>query len=264
MKIYRDLVYRQTPQRELRLDLRVPDIQKPPVVMYIPMGGMRNCEKENAPFWLPEKGFAFASIECRVSSEAIAPAQIHDCQYAVRWLRTHAAEYGFNGASLGIWGNSAGGMLAALLATAGDTAVLREDDIPFSDVSCTVHAAVDGCGAPHDITYFARPEVSQRFPGVAENLAYYLGGAVETRLELARLVSPSTYISHDCSPLLIIQGEKDAAVPPEETIAFHQELRAAGSDAKLILLPEAEHGWDEALTSVQIVEFFTRTLATKA
>jgi hypothetical protein len=45
-------------------------------------------------------------------------------------------------------------------------------------VSSKVQAACDECGAPHDLAYFARPEVKSRFGPVTENLRLYLGGAV--------------------------------------------------------------------------------------
>ena len=123
---FTELIYRHTTQRVLRLDLHIPRrVPKPPLVMYIPMGGMRSCPKEQAPLWLTEHGFAFASIECRVSSEAIAPAPVWDCKTAVRWLRFHADEYRFNANAIGAWGHSAGGLLAALLATSGDSPELK-------------------------------------------------------------------------------------------------------------------------------------------
>ncbi|MEO6907187.1 MAG: alpha/beta hydrolase [Abditibacteriaceae bacterium] len=260
MKVFSDLIYRQTPQRSLRLDLRVPNTENPPLVMYIPMGGMRVCEKENVPLELVEQGFALASIECRVRSEAIAPAQIYDCQAAVRWLRAHASEYCYDSVNIAAWGSSAGGMLAALLATSGNSFSLLEQDCEYPEVSCAVQAAVDACGAPHSLDYFARPDVQQRFPGVTETLRLYLGGAVEECLELAHLVSPSAYISPACPAILIIQGEEDNVVPPEETVFFHQLLLQAGVDAELILLPNVGHDWDEKLTEPNINRFLKRVL----
>jgi len=57
-----DVVYSHTEQRVLRLDLRIPQgLSKPPLVIYIPMGGMSSCPKENAKWWLTEHGFAMAS-----------------------------------------------------------------------------------------------------------------------------------------------------------------------------------------------------------
>jgi len=258
-----DLVYRVTPQRPLRLDLRLPqDVTAPPLILYIPMGGMRGCRKDNEslPVWIVEHGFALASIECRVTSEAIAPAQIHDCRAAVRWLRAHADEFGFSGDRIGAWGHSAGGHLAALLAMPGDHPDLEETGAEHSGVSCRIQAACDACGAPHDIAYFARPDVRERHAGVAENMDLYLGGPVPEHRDLARLISPATYISPQSAPILIIQGQSDRIVPPEESLQFFGRLIEAGVDATMRSLPGIGHGWDSALTRGDIASFFTRTL----
>lgn len=263
MAIHNDIVYRTTPQRELRLDLRVPDSSTPPpLVLYIPMGGMRGCAKENGQWWLTEYGFAMASIECRVSSEVTAPEPVYDCKAAIRWLRTHAGEYGYNGETIGAWGHSAGGLLAALMATSGDRPEV-EGDGDHRGVSSRIQAACDACGAPHDFTWFARPDIKEKFAPVAENLRVYLGGAVEEKPELARLVSPQIYVSAACPPILLLHGDADDIVPVEETIEFHRVLQAAGVDSTLRVMPGVGHGWDAAVTRDDVVTFFNRTLKQK-
>jgi acetyl esterase/lipase len=258
---YPDLVYARRPERFLRLDLRVPrGVIKPPLILYIPMGGMRGCNKTHGAWWLTEAGFAVASIECRVSSEAIAPAAVHDCKAAIRWLRAQAPAFGYDGERLGVHGHSAGGLLASLMATSGDAPAI-EDPQGTPGVSSRVQAACDECGAPHDLAYFARPEVKALYAPVDENIRLYLGAPVEQRLELARLVSPSTYISRKTPPILLIHGDADTVVPASETAAFHQALLAAGVASTLWLLPGIGHGWPASLTRDRIVAFFRRTLA---
>ena len=260
VSIFTDIPFAQTPQRTLRLDLRVPQTgRRLPLVMYIPMGGMSVCVKEHAPWWLIEQGFSMASIEARVSSEAPAPAAVQDCKAAVRWLRAQADQYGYAPDAIGVWGHSAGGHLAALLGTSGDVADL-EGDGGAVGVSSRVQAVCDECGVPHDLAWFGRPEVKARFPGVAGNLSRYLGGAVEDRSELVRRVSPQTYVTGNCPPMLLLHGSADDVVPVDEIINFHQVLKSAGVDATLRVLPGSGHGWDAALTRDDIVEFFTRTL----
>lgn len=260
-RAYADLVYATTPQRQLRLDLLVPDAPTPPpLVLYIPMGGMRGCSKSTIPAWLTAYGLAVASIEARVSSEAIAPAPVHDCKSAVRFLRAHGAQYGFDPARIGAWGSSAGGLLASLLATSGDRPEL-EGDGPHQGVSSNIQAACDFCGAPHDFTWFARPDIIARHAGVVENLRLYLGGHVAEKPELAKLVSPSTYISPRCPPLLLVHGSADRVVPPEETVSYYEALKKAGVDVSLLMLPGIGHGWEPGLTRPAVVSFFRRALA---
>ncbi|NQU11887.1 alpha/beta hydrolase [bacterium] len=259
---FTDLVFCQTAQRALRLDLCVPEASPapPPLVVWIPMGGMRVCRKDQAPWWLTEHGFAIASIECRVSAEALAPAAVHDAKAAIRWLRAHAPEFGYRPEAIGVWGHSAGGLLASLLGTSGGVPDL-EGPGGAAGVSSRVQAVCDHCGAPHDLAWFAGPEIKARFATVAENLRLWLGQPVEHAPELARLVSSTTYISAACPPLLLIHGDADSLVPVEETIEFHDALRAVGVDATLRVLPGVDHGWDPVLTRDETVAFFRRTLA---
>jgi acetyl esterase/lipase len=64
---------------------------------------------------LASHGFATASVTYRLSDEASFPAQIHDVKAAVRWLRANADAHGIDSDGIGVWGDSAGGQLAALL-----------------------------------------------------------------------------------------------------------------------------------------------------
>lgn len=259
-KDFLDVLYRVTPQRELRLDLRMPEgLERPPLILYIPMGGMRSCRKERAPEWPVERGFAVASIQARVAEEAIAPAAVEDCKFAVRWLRAHAEEYGYDGDRIGAWGHSAGGLLAALLGTSGDRPELRFE-MEFAEVSDRVHAVVDACGAPHDIAYFARPEVREKFGPVAGNLDAYLGGPVGEQLELAKLVSPRTYVSAECPPVLLLHGDRDEVVPLEESVEFAEALRDCGVDVTLKVLEGVGHVWPSKTTASEVEGFFRRVL----
>ncbi len=256
-----DQVYAVRPERALRLDLRVPKLSSPPpLVIYISMRGMFKCEKAAASQWMVESGFALASIEARVSSEAIAPAPVHDCKAAVRWLRARADEFGFNGDAIGVWGYSAGGLLASLMATSSGVAALEGvgDDL---NISSAVQAVCAQCGSPHDLAYFARPGVSSKYAPVAENLRRWLGGSVGERLDLARMVSPTTYISPRCPPIFLLHGDADEMVPLEETIEFHNKLKDAGVDATLRVLPGVGHNRVEELVKDDIAAFFKRTLA---
>ena len=60
-----------------------------------------------------------ASIEYRLSHQAIFPAQTKDCKAVVRWLKANAEYYRIDPYRFGAWGSSAGGHLVALLGTSG-------------------------------------------------------------------------------------------------------------------------------------------------
>ncbi|WP_113885548.1 MULTISPECIES: alpha/beta hydrolase [Cytobacillus] len=76
---------------------------------------MSNGREWNSFF--AKNGFFVVNINYRLSGEAIFPAQIHDCKTAARWLSAKHFSYNINPEKIGVWGHSAGGHLAAHLAT---------------------------------------------------------------------------------------------------------------------------------------------------
>jgi acetyl esterase/lipase len=85
-------------------------------------GAFRGGDKghENVAQFL-NAGFAAASLNYRLSGDAIFPPAVQDCKAAVRWLRANAAKYNLDSDQFGAWGASAGGNLVAMLGTTGDT-----------------------------------------------------------------------------------------------------------------------------------------------
>jgi acetyl esterase/lipase len=118
----------------LSLDLYVPEGGKAgarPVVVMIHGGGWRNGDKANAPIvgakmrHFVGHGYVYASINYRLSPQAPEPGGIRhpvhatDTAAAIAWIHDHVAEYGGDPRRLHLMGHSAGGHLAALVATNG-------------------------------------------------------------------------------------------------------------------------------------------------
>ncbi|NLJ41085.1 MAG: alpha/beta hydrolase, partial [Clostridiales bacterium] len=97
-----------------------------PVIIWIHGGGWSdpNLDKMYRPesqiIRLVKRGYFCVSIEYRLSTESVFPAQIQDCKCAVRFLRAKADEYNIDPEKIGVWGESAGGHLAALLGVTED------------------------------------------------------------------------------------------------------------------------------------------------
>lgn len=70
------------------------------------------------PARLLAKGIAIASLDYRLSGDAIFPAALEDCKSAVRWLRAHAAEHNLDTDRIVAWGESAGAHQASMLGVA--------------------------------------------------------------------------------------------------------------------------------------------------
>jgi acetyl esterase/lipase len=148
-RIIRDLEYHRVPGKVLQLDLYLPARQPAPcrLIIWIHGGAFRTGDRRQGVEALPlvEKGYAVASITYRLSQEAIFPALIHDCKTAVRWLRAHAALYGFDPGRFGAWGPSAGGYLVSFLGTTAGVAEF-EGSGPYQQQSSAVQAVCDWFG----------------------------------------------------------------------------------------------------------------------
>ena len=264
MKSILNIPFITRPSRTLLLDLHLPEgpIDEPlPLIVWFVGGGWIDCNKAHCPIAPTQYGYAVASVEYRISSEAIAPANIYDCKASIRWLRAHASEYHLDPGRISVWGSSAGGLLATILGLTSGLPDFSEDP-DAADASSEVRSWMNFCG-PSDLSQRSRPEFRARFKGLYDVASKYLGGPVEENLELARLVSPMTYVRKDCPPGFIVHGKLDNVVPMEENIELQAALSALGADTSLLILDQGGHGWPEEMSSAAVRSFWDRTLKPK-
>jgi acetyl esterase/lipase len=213
---------------------------RPPLIVWIHGGGWRRGSKNNPRVgWLPDRGYAMASISYRLSHQAVFPAQIHDCKGAIRWLRAHADKYGYDATRIGIAGGSAGGHLCALLGATGDVPELEGDIAGHQDQSSRVQAVLDYFG-PADFTLFFEHIGEAEKPD--SPLPLLLGGPLNQRQELARLASPALHVTPDDPPLLILHGTDDPLVPLVQSRHLHDRYLKAGLESTLHVIEGGRHG----------------------
>lgn len=268
VQVTRDLVYALVDGRELALDMYWhPGAGAPePVVVWIHGGAWMMGDKSWIPPTLPllSVGFAMASIDYRLSQEAIFPAQIEDCKAAIRWLRANAARYNLDPDRVGAWGESAGGHLAALLGAAGD--VVAWDRLS-GDQACSsrVQAVCDWFG-PSDLLQMGAMKSGFDHNAADAPEALLIGGPVQENRQQAMQANPITYITSETPPFLIIHGERDDVVPVGQSELLHRALVEAGVESTLMIVPGMGHGVMElgaeqlAEISRSVVDFFARTL----
>ncbi len=114
-----DQVYAERDSGPLKADLYVPQGEGPfPAMIIIHGGAWATGTKEQlagVAKALARLGYTSAAISYRLAPQHQFPAQIYDCQAAVRWLRANAAKYKIDPDRIGGYGYSAGGELVALL-----------------------------------------------------------------------------------------------------------------------------------------------------
>jgi acetyl esterase/lipase len=263
LELLRDVEFGKGGERTLKLDILRPKkapAEPMPVIVYIHGGAWRAGSKNDMPglcFPLAREGYLCASVEYRLSQEAIFPAQIEDCKCAIRFLRANAKQYGVNPDRIGVWGHSAGGHLVALLGTAGDVKEL-EGKGGWPDQSSRVQAVVD-CFGPTDFTQMGNgPQIAHNTPNSPESLL--IGGPVQENKDKAAKANPITYVTKDDPPFLIMHGDKDPLVPLSQSEILSEALKKAGVDATLHVVKGGGHGFGGREIDEMTKAFFDKHL----
>lgn len=250
IRMEKDLAYFPEGDEAQKLDLYLPEEtpdQPLPLVVHIHGGGWRGGSKFPCPVMpMVLRGYAVASVEYRFSQKALFPAQIQDCQAAIRWLRANAEEYHLDGEQVGVVGSSAGGHLSALVGTAGG----KEAFAPIGgneDQSTRVQAVCDFFGPSNFFTVVQQAAEDQN----ATNIFTFnqpgdpYSDLIGTRLDdqpKSDAVSPVHYVSEDNPPFLILHGTHDALVPYAQSEELAAALKEQGVEVWLQTLPGAGHG----------------------
>lgn len=237
-----DLIYARYGKRELKLDLYRPkDSSSPlPAIICIHGGGWSqgtNASMRTLAQAIAARGFVAVSIEYRHSGEQKFPAQIHDCKAAVRWLRANAAKFRVDAKHIGVTGHSAGGHLAALLATSGGVKEL-EGDGGNADQSSAVQACV-AMGAQSDL----ETDRIRRLSSKPENQHYppFLGGSLDAVPKVYALASPRHHLDKSDPPLAFVTGELDD--PSTHGDDIRRDMMKLGIATELTVILKEPHAF---------------------
>lgn len=218
-----------------RLDLYFPEHRNAtptPVVVHVHGGGWARGDKASGPWFLfvgeelIARGYVVASANYRLAPVHQWPAQIEDVACAIRYLREHAASFGIDPQRIGVWGNSAGGHLVALL---GAT-----DSFSGAGVSTRPQAVVALYGI-HDLT--------ADLPLLTSAAIECLVSSCQSDPDIAVLngASPVSHVSADDAPTFLVHGVRDILVPPSQSQALFDRLQEAAVPSQLLLVENAGH-----------------------
>ena len=205
-----------------------------PAIVFIHGGGWTEGTRERG---LPslihfvKRGYVAASIEYRLSGEAIFPAQIEDVRAAIEYLRTHANELGIDQDRVAVWGQSAGGHLAALAGTSLEGAARPDVVIDWNGPTDFLE--------PLELARLEKRKVDQGQPTFA--MERLLGGPVNERRELAAAANPIRWVSPGDPPFLILHGSGDPEVSISQSELLRDALAKAGVEVTLAVFPGEGH-----------------------
>jgi acetyl esterase/lipase len=259
------LVYYRAGNIDLKVDVIAPGPETVlrPTVLYIHGGGWVHYSKDNVIFSvLPylARGMDVVNVDYRQANQARAPAAVEDCRCALQWVFKHAKEYGFDTQRVIVAGGSAGGHLALMTGMLDEKAGF-DDGCAFTvgQQPVRVAAIVDFFGVTDLTEYLASPEqklAAVEWPaGIPNHLAtvndislevrhgvweWFAG--VPNRTDLAKRVSPLTYVRPNLPPIIMVHGTADNGVPYEQSLRLHNALEKAGVPNELVTIPNGGHG----------------------
>jgi acetyl esterase/lipase len=240
-----DIEYARVGDHVLQLDLHLPKEANPPLIVYVHGGAWRAGSKSDVPIAkLLDQGFAIASVDYRLSTEAPFPAQVHDIKAAIRFLRAKSALFHINTQRIAIIGSSAGGHLAALVGMTNGNAELEGGLGEHLNQSSDVQAIVSLFGASNLQTILAQSTefgLKMRVPA----LQLLLGGQPSEKPELAKLASPVAHLDKNDPPLLLIHGDADPQMPPQQSEELDKAYKALNLPVQFITIKGGKHGGKE-------------------
>jgi acetyl esterase/lipase len=168
---------------------------------------------------LTAKGYAVASINYRLLArpgdrfDEPATAGVQDGKAAVRFLRANAAKYNLDAGKFAVWGNSAGGFMAAMLGVTGDQPTKFDDPaLGNANVSSAIQAVIVWFGAIEEDYFDPQIKISHYIP-----------------------------TAKTIPPFLIVNGDADTSVPVLGAQRLNDELLKAGRKSTLRIVSGAGH-----------------------
>jgi acetyl esterase/lipase len=182
--------------------------------------------------WL-EMGWTVVNVEYRLARVALAPAAVEDCLCALRFIAAQAKTYNIDTARIVLTGESAGGHLTLTTGMIPESSGLARQ--------CAGATPIPRVAAM--INWFGITDVPDVIDGPhAANLAVTWLGSLPNKDEIARRVSPLTWVRPGLPPILTIHGDMDQLVPYDEAVRLHAALAKAGVTNQLLTIPGGRHG----------------------
>jgi acetyl esterase/lipase len=268
-RVLRDVKFARAGNTELALDLYLPEGARPPagLIVWVHGGAWRAGSRASVEVQgLTARGWAIASVDYRLSTVAPFPAQIHDIKAAIRFLRAHAAEYGYPAARFVIAGSSAGGHLAALVGVTNRHAELEGNVGADAGQTSDVQAILSLYGASN-LTSILAQSTPHGLNVRAPALELLLGAAPESSPELARQASPVYHVDGSDPPLLLLHGDQDNQMPINQSHELQGAYESFGLPVRFVVVHGAGHGGPAFTSDVNlslIDEFLRQSLDRKA
>jgi acetyl esterase/lipase len=238
-----DIEFRRVGETPLHLDVHRPTTANGPLpaVVYLHGGGWavgsRTDYVQDRLVPVAASGMVVVSASYRFSDVALWPAQLEDARAAVAHVIEHAAHLGVDPGRVGVWGASAGGHLATMLALHSERPPITAA-VAFHAPSDLVAMQTDPRDPGAVVPAFAAGRPAPAIPPEARLVG---ASAAGERLDALRSASPVAHVRPDAAPLLLITGNRDAMMPSSQAHRLAARLAEAGVEHQLLIVDGATH-----------------------
>lgn len=217
-RVKQNVVFKEVDGKVLRGDIYVPEGAKSsPIVVVVHGGGWKNRsgDMESLCRILVKRGFVVFNMTYRLAPESLYPKAIEDVRDGIKWIKSHATEYGGDPERVAGWGYSAGAHLILMVGL---------------DASVGVKAIVAG-GTPADLTAWPKSPLVKTFLGMER----------DQNLSLWKEASPINKIQSDSPPVFLYHGEWDFLVEVDQMTKMESALKAKGVPVETYAVPFLGH-----------------------
>jgi acetyl esterase/lipase len=217
-------------------------VSRPPnpdgsALLVLPGGGYRRISIDNEGFnvaaRLGQAGVTAFVLVYRLPSEGWhngPDVPLQDAQRAMRILSANTTRFGIDPSRLGAIGFSAGGHLAAQLATRGEARVYDPQD------------ETDRLAARPQFAAMLYPVITMLAPYAHESSREMLLGSAPS-LALRAAYSCERFVTPAVPPCFLAAALDDPDVPPQNTLEFFAALRGARVPVEMHLFEKGGHGF---------------------
>jgi acetyl esterase/lipase len=278
-----NILYKQTPEEDLYLDLYYPTAkraEKCPVVFYTHGGGWAAGDKQGAanPLYGPlfkkllDQGFCVVAINYRLfksGGTVYVPECVADCKDAMRYVSKNSPALQVDPDRFFVIGGSAGGHLSLmLLLTPPETQL---GDPSLADAKYKMGAGVSWFGFTNfEVEDLFIKDIPKQDPARGTTVRILKPGLTpEEESAVLHEMSPTTWLTQDSPPVLIMQGDRDMAVPVAHAVYIQKKAQELQAPVEVVIVKNAGHNWgsrgvviapslDEIID--RTVQFFTEHL----
>lgn len=238
MKTIPNILYISSPNADPKrqsLDIYTPDsVDKPcPIILWVHGGGWMAGDKQkdvtHKSSFFTQLGYIFASVNYRLSPDAIHPMHTQDIAGSIAWIHQNIQDYGGDPKKIILMGHSAGGHIVSLLGT--NARFLLELGLDPQIVRGIV--VVDGVGF----------DVQSRMARLQQSFSRMYTQAFGSNADTWRDASPILHVGihHYTPPFLLLCADHSHHAPVAAQI-FWEVLKAANLNAEVTTVSNKDHG----------------------